>query len=87
MLFRSESWLHKNGYFHGFQMKVTERLTRTGNQLRWEATVEDPEFLQEPWTMNPVVRNLNTNPNGFLPEDLPCSERDSEHIVSRARSG
>lgn len=85
--FTDESWLHKNGYFHGFEMKVTERLTRTGTQLRWQATVEDPEFLAEPWVMSPVVRNLNTNPNGFLPEDLPCSERDSEHIVSRARSG
>ncbi len=85
--FTDESWLHKNGYFHGFNMKVTEKLTRTGTTMRWEATVEDPEFLAEPWTMNPIVRNLNTNPNGYLPEDLPCEERDVEHLVSRARSG
>ena len=63
--FTDESWLHKSGYMHGFQMKVTERLTRQGPVLRWVATVEDPEYLQEPWTMNPVVRQFNPHsPDG-----------------------
>jgi hypothetical protein len=85
--FTDESWLHKSGYFHGFKLHVTERLTRDGNTLRWEATVEDPEVLLEPWKMNPVIRVLDTRPNAFVPEDLPCEERDGEHIVSKARSG
>ncbi len=91
--FTDESWLHKSGYMHGFDMKVTERLTRQGNNLRWVATVEDPEYLQEPWVMNPVVRQLNTNPDAFVPEDLPCNQEitagdsDVKHLKSRTRSG
>jgi hypothetical protein len=43
--FTDESWLHKNGYFHSFKLHVIRRLTRSGNTLRWQATVEDPEVL------------------------------------------
>jgi hypothetical protein len=83
--FTDATWLHKNGYPHGFNMKVTERLTRVGNVLRWEATVEDPEYLLEPWTLTPVARLLNPDPAARLPEGLPCVER--EPYASPARSG
>src|SRR5262252_10874621 len=85
--FTDESWLHKSGYFHSFKLHVIERLTRDGNTLRWEATVEDPDVLMEPWKMNPLVRVLDTSPDAFVPEDLPCDERDSEHLVTKTRSG
>jgi hypothetical protein len=85
--FTDESWLHKSGYFHGFKLRVIERLTRDGNTLRWVATVEDPEVLMEPWTMNPIVRVLDPNPDAFVAEDFPCDERDSEHLKSKVRSG
>jgi len=85
--FTDESWLHKSGYFHSFKLHVIERLTREGNTLRWVATVDDPEVLMEPWTMNPIVRELDPRPNAFVPEDLPCEERDSQHFKSKARSG
>jgi hypothetical protein len=90
--FTDASWLHKNGYPHGFNMKVTERFTRTATGFRWEATVEDPEFLQEPWKMNPVTRNLNPDPKAYLAEDLPCTpdfllSGEESKILSRTRSG
>jgi hypothetical protein len=85
--FTDDSWLHKSGYFHGFKLHVIERLTRDGNTLRWEATVDDPEVLLEPWKMNPIVRVLDPSPDAFVPEDLPCDERDSEHLKSKVRSG
>ena len=85
--FTDESWLHKSGYIHGYNMRVVETLKRDGNRLTWQATVYDDEYLQEPWVLNPVNRNLNTNPDALLAEDLPCDERDVEHIVSHTRSG
>jgi hypothetical protein len=85
--FTDESWLHKSGYFHSFKLHVIERLTRTGNTLRWEATVEDPEVLLEPWRMNPITRVIDARPNAFVPEDLPCEERDLQHMTLKVRSG
>jgi hypothetical protein len=85
--FTDESWLHKNGYIHGFNMKVTERITRTGNSLKWEAKVEDPEYLTEPWSVTPVTRTLNTDANAVLIETAPCDEIDRLHETAHVRSG
>jgi hypothetical protein len=85
--FTDESWLHKSGYFHGFKLHVIERLTRDGNTLLWEASVDDPEVLLEPWKINPITRALDARPDAFVPEDLPCEERDGEHLTTKVRSG
>jgi hypothetical protein len=76
--FTDNTWLLKNGYMHGFKMKVTERLTRKGNALVWEATVEDPEYLAQPFEMPPMTVYLNTNPTAVLAEALPCDSRIQE---------
>jgi len=83
--FTDATWLSKNGWIHGYNMKVTERLTRVGNNLVWEATVEDPDYLQQPWKMTPIVETLNPDPNAILGEDLPCLSR--EPFASHVRSG
>jgi hypothetical protein len=85
--FTDTTWLEKSGWIHGFDMKVTERLTRTGNSLKWEATVEDPEYLQQPFVLTPASRNLNPNPNAFIPEGYPCQELDVQHETTHVRSG
>jgi hypothetical protein len=85
--FTDSSWLHKNGYIHGFNMKVTERLTRTGNQLKWEATVEDPDYLLQPWNLTPITEKLATDPSATLYEALPCMDNDNQHTTSHIRSG
>jgi hypothetical protein len=85
--FTDASWLHKNGYVHGFNMKVTERLTRSGNTLTWAATVDDPDYLAQPWNLTPVARQLVTDPNATLYEALPCDDIDHLHVTSHVRSG
>jgi hypothetical protein len=83
--FTDDTWLHKNGWIHGFDMKVTERLTRVGNELVWEATVDDPQYFQQPWKLTPVVAVLGPNQNGILGESQPCEVR--EPFGSHVRSG
>ena len=78
--FNDESWLGWTGYIHSWDMTVTERVRREGDTLHWEATVDDTMLL-EPWTLNPVVRVLNPDPEAFFFSPTPCEERDAEHIV------
>ena len=80
-----ETWLAWPGYFHTNNMHVVERFTRQGNTLTWQATVEDPEVLMKPWVMSPVTLRLNPNPKAFMVEDLPCEERDLQHMVTKER--
>jgi hypothetical protein len=83
--FTDESWLAWPGWFHSNNMRVIERLSRDGDKLTWQATVEDPDVLLKPWVMDPRTLTLNPNAKALLIEDLPCEERDLEHMTSRER--
>lgn len=83
--FNGDTWLGWPGYFHSENMKVTERLTRRGNMLDYQAIVIDPDVLTEPWAMTPRQLLLNTSPKPELPEPLPCIERDQDHMFTRER--
>ncbi len=83
--FNDESWLGWPGWLHSNNMHVIERYTRNGNTLMWQATVEDPDVLLAPFVTQPRMLRLNPNPKATLIEDLPCEERDSQHIVTHER--
>src|SRR5262249_16481328 len=80
--FNDESWLGWPGWLPSKKMHVTEKYTRTGNALRWEVTVEDPGTLLEPFHMDARTLRLNPDPKASFIEDLPCEERDTQHIVT-----
>lgn len=68
-----DTWLGDNGLFHTANLKVTERLTRQGDTLKWEAVVEDPEVLEEPWKVTPRTLTLMTNTE--IEEAAFCEDR------------
>ena len=71
----TDTWLGDSGLFHTENIRVIERLTRKGNSLTWEVTVEDPEVLAEPWKMNP--RTFTLRPNDEIEEAAFCEDRDT----------
>jgi hypothetical protein len=81
--FNDTSWLEIGGYIHSENMHVIERLRRNGDLLTWQATVEDPDMLIKPWTMNAREMRINPDPKATLPESLPCVERDLSHLVTK----
>jgi hypothetical protein len=76
--FNDESWLGDNGWFHSSALHVTERLTRHGDTLVYEATVEDPKVLTQPWKMTPRTLTLQDDD---LEEAPPCIEMDRSHLT------
>jgi hypothetical protein len=84
--FVDSTWLARGGFFHSDQMHVVEKLTRKGNQILYEVTVEDPEVLAEPWVMTPRVLTLSSNPEaGLLPERGNCEVYETKDISSQIR--
>jgi hypothetical protein len=77
------SWLDIRGYFHSENLHVVERMRREGNTLTWSATVDDPDVLIRPWTMNSRVMRLDPDPKATLAESLPCVEHDLSHLVTK----
>jgi hypothetical protein len=78
--FNDETWLGIYGWFHSDKLHVIERLSRVGDTLRYQATVEDPEVFTRPWTMNPWVSVRTTKE--LLVENAPCVELDIDHVTS-----
>jgi hypothetical protein len=84
--FNDDTWLAAipgqggSGYFHTDALHVVERLTRTGETLRWEATAEDPNVLTKPWKMTPQTEILAQD---MIYEQPICEERETPHIVDK----
>jgi hypothetical protein len=84
--FVDSTWLARGGFFHSDQMRVVERLTRQGDEIKYEVTVEDPEVLVEPWVMTPKTMRISTNPDaGLLPERGNCEVYELSDISSQIR--
>jgi hypothetical protein len=76
--FNEDTWLADNGLFHSSELRVTERLRREGNTLTWEAIVEDPAVLVEPWKLTPRTLTLMTNTE--IEEAAFCQDRDLKEM-------
>ena len=69
---------------HTDKLHVTERFTRLDTMtLQHTATIEDPEFYTQPWT---VQINVSYNPTSQLLEYI-CQENESDtkHLLENLR--
>jgi hypothetical protein len=84
--FVDTTWLARGGFFHSDQMHVIEKLTRKGNKILYEVTVDDPESLVEPWVMTPRTLTVSTFPDaGLLRERGNCEVYEIKDISSQIR--
>lgn len=84
--FVDSTWLGRGGLFHSGDMRITERLTRRGNEILYEVTVEDPESFLEPWVMTPRIMRLATgNDAGLIPERANCEVYETGNITTQLR--
>ena len=77
--FVADGWFGEDGYFHTDAMHVTERLWRDGENLVWQATVDDPKVLMAPWTLSPRVVKPSDDP---LEESPRCVEDDGHRLLN-----
>jgi hypothetical protein len=60
--FNDMTWFDRAGNFHSDMLKVTERFTPQGENLMYEATMEDPDTFTRPWKISlPLYRKLEKN--------------------------
>jgi hypothetical protein len=84
--FNDRTWFGRGGFFHTDQMHIVERLTRQGNTILYEVTVEDPGVLVEPWVLAPRTLVPNPNPDAkLLPERGNCEVYEDIAEVNQIR--
>jgi hypothetical protein len=58
--FNDKTWIDRRGLPHSDQLRVTERVQRSGeNELVIDITVEDPVAYPEPWTVRRVFQAVD----------------------------
>jgi hypothetical protein len=82
--FVDETWLSQNGTIHSDAMHVIEKLTREGNVITWELSIDDPKMFARPWVITRhLVHGLK---GGHALEESPCVEHDYGHLVNDDRN-
>ncbi|MEO6078541.1 MAG: hypothetical protein ABIQ86_02020 [Steroidobacteraceae bacterium] len=76
--FNELTWLTDDGAFHSPALKVTEWLTRRGNEIDYRFRVDDPTVLAEPWQPRPRRLVLS---DVEMAEPAPCVEQDLSNMV------
>ena len=77
--FVEDTWFGEYGYFHSSEMRVIERLWKDGDNLVWQATIEDPVVLITPWVAPPRVVTPSTE---LLEESPKCVETDGARLLN-----
>lgn len=82
-----ETWLAgsfgapKYTMLHSDKEHVTERWTRDGDTLTYQATVDDPVMFTHPWVMKPRrVQHIKSDSDDYLMQ-FHCITDDKGHIV------
>jgi len=91
--FNDATWLGRGGFIHSGSMHIVEKLTRVGNELRYDMTIEDPEVFVEPWVMPTRVLALagegggggNFGFDGIQPERASCEVYEEGNVTIQSR--
>jgi hypothetical protein len=82
--FTDETWLGRGGFLHSAEMHIIEKLTRVGNELRYDMTIEDPEMFVEPWVMPTRVLRAGGG-DGLMAERRDCEVYETKDITTQLR--
>jgi hypothetical protein len=79
-----ETWLGGGKFttIHSDKEHVVERITRKGNTITYEATVEDPVMLTKPWVITPRKVQLSPpDPDKYYIQPEMCLNNDKPHLI------
>jgi hypothetical protein len=68
------AWLSRGGYITSYNLKTTERLRRQGNEMYYDVTVEDPDYMQRPWVL--PTQEVQQLPDSYSTMGSPCQWKD-----------
>jgi len=83
--FDDSTWLGRGGLFHSGSMHIIEKLTRVGNELRYDMTIEDSEAFVEPWVMPTRVLRPGGFGDGIQAERANCEVYEEGNVTNQLR--
>ena len=66
-------------------MHIIERMTRKGNEILYQMTIEDPDVLIEPWVVADRTLRLQAGAPRIIPERDNCEVYEEGNITTQLR--
>jgi hypothetical protein len=83
--FVDTTWFGRGGLFHSPDLHIIEKLTRKGDEILFQMTIDDPDVLIEPWVMPDKILRLRTGAPQVVHERAYCEVYETKDISSQFR--
>ena len=83
--FVDSTWFGRGGLFHSADMRMVEKLTRKGDEILYQATVEDPDSLIEPWVLPDKILRVRQGPPQVIHERAYCEVYETGKFTTQFR--
>ncbi|MCU1336078.1 MAG: hypothetical protein JWO19_1659 [Bryobacterales bacterium] len=83
--FVDTTWFGRGGLFHSADLHIIEKLTRKGDEILYQMTIEDPDVLIEPWVMPDKILRLRAGAPQVIHERAFCEVYEQGNISTQLR--
>jgi len=83
--FVDTTWFGRGGLFHSADLHIIEKLTRKGNEIVYQMTIEDPDDLIEPWVMPDKILRLRAGAPAIQHERAFCEVYEQGNVSTQLR--
>jgi hypothetical protein len=83
--FVDTTWFGRGGLLHSADMHMVEKFTRKGDEILYQATVEDPDSLIEPWVMPEKYLRLRAGAPQVIHERASCEVYETDKFSTQLR--
>jgi hypothetical protein len=83
--FNDSTWFGRGGLLHSADLHIVEKLTRKGDEIVYQMTLEDPDDLIEPWVMPDRILRARQGPPQIIHERANCEVYETKDISTQFR--
>src|SRR5215472_3389022 len=83
--FVDTTWFGRGGLFHSADLHIIEKLTRKGDEILYQMTIEDPDVLIEPWVMPDKILRVRQGAPAIQHERAFCEVYETKDISTQLR--
>jgi len=83
--FVDTTWFGRGGLLHSADLHIVEKLTRKGDEILYQMTIEDPEYLIEPWVMADKTLRVRNGAPAIQHERAYCEVYETGNISTQRR--
>ena len=83
--FVDSTWYGRGGLFHSADMRMVEKLTRKGDEILYQMTIEDPDDLIEPWVMPDRILRARQGTPAIQHERAYCEVYETGKFTTQFR--